>query len=68
VVLGIGDTIITDFNAYLIVSAYDFNLSDGENRANYILVDVRRGKIEGYYEELDEIKESHNILHVSKIY
>lgn len=50
------DTILTENGNYLIVSAEGFNLKDEGAEANYILINVKYGSMEGHVHSLDEIQ------------
>jgi hypothetical protein len=59
-----GDTVVTTEGEYLIVSANGFDLQDNGICAEYILIDVKYGDMQGYLENLDEIWKFYNIKSV----
>lgn len=62
-----GDSIITDHNEYLIVSAEGFNLISDENvKVKFILIDVKHGSTEGYDDNLDNLWKYYNIKSIIK--
>lgn len=62
-----GDSIITDHNEYLIVSAEGFNLISDENvKVKFILIDVKHGSMEGYDDNLDNLWKYYNIKSIIK--
>lgn len=51
-----GDTFVTkEGKEYLVISADGFCLSDEGSKANFIIVDVKYGDMEGYGEDLNDI-------------
>ena len=59
-----GDTIVTDQGTFLIVSAAGFNLKDHEDKAEYILINVRHGSMEAYTDDLDDFWRIYSIRDV----
>ena len=52
----VGDTFITkEGQELLVISAAGFDLSDDGQKANYILVNVKYGDMEGYTDDLNDI-------------
>lgn len=59
-----GDTVVTKEGTYLIVSADGFDLRDESNKAQYILINVKHGSMEGYAHDLNEIWKYYHIIEV----
>lgn len=61
----VGDTIVTDYGQHLlVVDGSDFNLKDYEHEANFLLIDVKYGTIEGYEQDFYEIPDNYNIVDI----
>jgi hypothetical protein len=52
----VGDTFVTkDGKEYLVISADGFGLSDEGSKANFIIVDIKCGDMEGYTDDFNDI-------------
>lgn len=57
-----GDIIVTDNGTYLVFSSYGFDLcNDDGDKVNIILVDVKRGSMQGYDYNIDDLWKYYNI-------
>jgi hypothetical protein len=61
----VGDTFVTkEGKEYLVISSDGFCLSDEGSKANFIIVDLKYGDMEGYGEDLNDIWRYYDISKV----